>query len=213
MHKGKVGPVVQRGAYSKGIAKREEILTAALEIVARNGYSRTTVRELADAVGLSQTGLLHYFGTKEQLFTEILRRRDEVDLRCYGGPEGDGPPDMAGVMERLVRHNAEVPGLVQLYSRFSSEAAESGHPAHDFFRDRYRAARAEISAGVRRLREAGRLPDDLDDERVTVLMLAVMDGLQMQWMYDPSVDMADHIAYFWRLVGEASDVRGEESRQ
>ncbi|MEV6279060.1 TetR/AcrR family transcriptional regulator [Nocardia sp. NPDC051832] len=192
--------MVQRGAYSKGIAKREEILTAALEIVARNGYSRATVRELADAVGLSQTGLLHYFGTKEQLFTEILRRRDEVDQRFYGDFDAAGLPDMAGGLERLVRHNAEVPGLVQLFSRFSSEAAEPGHPAHEFFRERYETARAGIGAGVERLRQAGRLPSDVDTERVTVLMLAVMDGLQMQWMYDPAVDMADHVAYLWRLV-------------
>ncbi|WP_309234771.1 TetR/AcrR family transcriptional regulator [Nocardia sp. XZ_19_385] len=197
--------MVQRGAYSKGIAKREEILTAALDIVARNGYSRATVRELADAVGLSQTGLLHYFGTKEQLFTEILRRRDEVDQRFYGDPDAEGLPDMAGGLRRLVSHNAEVPGLVQLFSRFSSEAAEPGHPAHDFFRDRYATAREGIAQGVERLRQAGRLPEDLDADRVTVLMLAVMDGLQMQWLYDQDVDMAEHIAYFWRLLEGAGE--------
>lgn len=81
--------MARRGSYAKGIAKREEILDAALDIVARVGYSRTTVRELAQAVGLSQTGLLHYFGTKEQLFVEILRRRDEVDQRVFG-VSGDG---------------------------------------------------------------------------------------------------------------------------
>ena len=36
------------GSYAKGIAKREEILTAALDVIARNGYRRTSVRELAD---------------------------------------------------------------------------------------------------------------------------------------------------------------------
>ena len=32
--------------------------------------------------GLSQAGLLHYFDSKEELFTEILRKRDEVDMRA-----------------------------------------------------------------------------------------------------------------------------------
>jgi len=40
--------MAQRGSYAKGIAKREEILTAALDVIARNGYRRTSVRELAD---------------------------------------------------------------------------------------------------------------------------------------------------------------------
>ena len=47
------------------------------------GYRRTSVRELADAVGLSQAGLLHYFSSKEELFQEILRKRDEVDMAAF----------------------------------------------------------------------------------------------------------------------------------
>ena len=68
-----------RGSYAKGVAKRDEILTTALEVIARNGYRKTSIRDLAAEVGLSQTGLLHYFGTKEELFAEVLRKRDEID--------------------------------------------------------------------------------------------------------------------------------------
>ncbi|MBS1674133.1 MAG: helix-turn-helix transcriptional regulator, partial [Actinobacteria bacterium] len=71
--------MAKRGAYAKGVVKREEILAAALEIVGRLGYRNASVREIADAVGLSPAGLLHYFGTKEELFVEILRARDALD--------------------------------------------------------------------------------------------------------------------------------------
>ncbi|MEU4315245.1 TetR/AcrR family transcriptional regulator [Nocardia sp. NPDC024068] len=190
-----------RGSYSKGIAKRTEILDAALELVARVGFRRTTVRELADAVGLSQSGLLHHFGTKEQLFTEILRYRDEVDRRTFAGPAGGtGSGELPAAIVNLVRHNAEVPGLVQLYSRYSSEAADPGHPAHDFFRQRYEQARGDLTETITRLRTAGRLPADLDGDRLAVLVFAMIDGLQMQWMYDSSIDMADHIAFFWEMI-------------
>ena len=74
----------RRGSYAKGVAKREEILERALEVIAREGYRGASVKELADAVGLSQAGLLHYFDSKEELFTEIVRKRDEVDLAHYG---------------------------------------------------------------------------------------------------------------------------------
>ena len=47
-----------------------------------------SVRELADAVGLSQAGLLHYFSSKEELFTAILRKRDEVDFATYVAEAG-----------------------------------------------------------------------------------------------------------------------------
>ncbi|WP_444963201.1 TetR/AcrR family transcriptional regulator [Nocardiopsis sp. M1B1] len=213
--------MARRGSYAKGVAKRGEILDAALAVIGRDGYSRATVREIADAVGLSQNGLLHHFGSKERLFVEVLRHRDELDVLVYG--EGarqrsgadDGPPGAVGErpeaaderpgigesLVRLVRHNAEVPGLVQLYSRLSTEAAEEGHPAHGFFRERYATGREAIAAEIRRLQEEGKLPAEHDADRLAVLGLALMDGLQVQWAYDSGVDMADHMAYFLGLVG------------
>jgi len=75
----RIDAVAIRGPYAKGVAKREEILQTALEIIARDGYSGATVKQIADAVGLSQNGLLHYFGSKDALFTEVLRQRDRAD--------------------------------------------------------------------------------------------------------------------------------------
>ena len=54
---------MERGPYAKGVAKREEILTTALEVVSRRGFGGASVKELADAVGLTPAGLLHYFGS------------------------------------------------------------------------------------------------------------------------------------------------------
>lgn len=185
-----------RGSYAKGIAKREEILTAALEVIARNGYRRTSVRELADAVGLSQAGLLHYFSSKEELFQEILRKRDEVDHESYG-------IDVARPIESLIaviRHNAEVPGLVQLYAQLSVEAVDPEHPSHDFFVERYEAVRREFGQYIREEQRAGAIDPELDPDLTATLFVAASDGLQTQWMLDPSIDMSEHIMQLWRLV-------------
>jgi AcrR family transcriptional regulator len=188
--------MARRGSYAKGVAKREEILTAALDVIARNGYRRTSVRELADAVGLSQAGLLHYFSSKEELFQEILRKRDEVDASAF---EGLRETPIEGFFA-VIRHNSEVPGLVQLYAQVSTEAGDPEHPAHEFFVERYRQFRAMFSQLIRDEQAAGRVDPDLDADRIANLFLAAADGLQTQWMLDPSIDMADHVAYLWRLV-------------
>lgn len=187
-----------RGAYAKGVAKREEILTAALDVIARNGYRRTSVRELADAVGLSQAGLLHYFSSKEELFQEILRKRDEADVTAFIG-DGDRDRPIEGFLA-LVRHNAEVPGLVQLYAQVSTEAGDTEHPSHAFFVERYAQLRGLLGQLVRAEQEAGRIDAQLDHDRVATLFAAAADGLQTQWRLDPSIDMADQLAYFWQLV-------------
>ncbi|GAA1839531.1 TetR/AcrR family transcriptional regulator [Agromyces salentinus] len=185
-----------RGSYAKGIAKREEILTTALHVIARNGYRRTSVKELADAVGLSQAGLLHYFSSKEELFQEVLRKRDEVDMAAYG-LEVERPIES---FVEVIRHNSEVPGLVQLYAQLSTEAADATHPAHAFFVERYVQFRGTFGGMLRDEQQAGRLDPDLDLDRIANLFMAAADGLQTQWMLDPSIDMAEHIEYLWQLV-------------
>lgn len=188
--------MARRGSYAKGVAKREEILTAALDVIARNGYRRTSVRELADAVGLSQAGLLHYFSSKEELFQEIVRKRDDVDASAF---EGLRETPIEGFFA-VIRHNSEVPGLVQLYAQVSTEAGDPEHPAHEFFIERYRRFRAMFSQLIRDEQAAGRVDPALDADRIANLFLAAADGLQTQWMLDPSIDMADHVAYLWQLV-------------
>lgn len=183
-----------RGAYQKGIRKREEILTLALDVVAREGYRGTTVRDLAQAVGLSQTGLLHYFGSKDELLSEVLRRRDALDAEQEAGTSAS---------DRLVtslRHNATVPGLVSLYAQLSVEAADPEHPAHEYFKQRFAAMRAEIAEVIRAEQARGAMPPQLDPDRAATLALALSDGLQIQWLYDRDLDMASHIEHLWEVL-------------
>ncbi|GAB3191226.1 TetR/AcrR family transcriptional regulator [Nesterenkonia suensis] len=186
----------RRGSYAKGLARRREILRTALEVVARSGYSSASVRELAGAVGLSQAGLLHHFGTKEELFIEVLRARDEVDVdRGAELEEGtaDGGYGVQGFLE-IIRHNAEVPGLVHLYTRMQAEAVDTSHAGHAFFRERQERVRRYLARAVRAEQEAGRMRADLEPESTARALMALADGLQAQWLYDPQVDMADVIA-------------------
>lgn len=186
--------------YAKGLAKREEILTTALDVIARTGYRQTSVRELAAAVGLSQAGLLHYFASKEELFAEILFKRDEVD-QSRTERETTNTPDL---LVSIVRHNQDVPGLVQLYAQFSVEAADPAHPSHDAFVDRYERLRRNFTDDLRARQDAGTVPAHLDADRLAVLLIAVADGLQTQWLLDPGVDMAEHLDYLVGLLGIGS---------
>jgi AcrR family transcriptional regulator len=191
----------ERGAYRKGVAKREEILSIALDVVAREGYRGTTVRDLADAVGLSQTGLLHYFGSKDELLTAVLRRRDEIDA------EDERDLEAADKLIRTLRHNATVPGLVMLYSQMSVEAADPEHPAHEHFRDRFDTMRAEIADLIRAGQADGSVPTTLDPVRAATVVVAVTDGLQIQWLYDRDLDMAAHVEHLWEIVVATAPTR------
>jgi AcrR family transcriptional regulator len=180
-----------RGPYAKGVAKREEILTKALEVIARHGYRKTSTRELAAAVGLSEAGLLHYFGSKEQLFEAVLRARDEADLERLGDQY-----DAVGKLMAIVPHNSDVPGLVQLYSTFSAEAGDPQHGAHEYFVERYQRLRESLADSIRTRQAAGTISTAADPEKLATLLIAVSDGLQIQSQFsldEEPAEVMDHL--------------------
>jgi AcrR family transcriptional regulator len=188
-----------RGPYAKGVAKREEILTVALDLFARQGYDRTSFREVARATGLTQAGLLHYFGSKEELFVEVLRRRDARNEYRHDA-SGEQRLTVEGLIS-VVRHNAEEPGLVRLYVAMSSESTDAESVAREFFGQRFRGLVAGIAEDVRRKQAAGEIASDLDPEVVASLLIAAADGLQIQWLLDPEgIDMGGRLGQLWSAL-------------
>jgi AcrR family transcriptional regulator len=177
------------GRYPKGVAKRAEILETALALVARQGFRQTSVRDIADAVGLTPAGLLHYFESKDDLWVAILRKRDEMDAA-----KDQNDPDPAGTFAALITRNADVPGLVQMFSNLSAAAAtDPEHPAHEYFRQRYASVRATLATGLARMQGSGRLDPAVDPDVMASILMAVSDGMQLQWMFDGGRDMGAHV--------------------
>ncbi|GAB2563634.1 TetR/AcrR family transcriptional regulator [Nocardia heshunensis] len=182
--------MVKRGPYGKGIERREQILEAALRTIAERGFLATSVAELAEAVGLSQSGLLHYFGSKEELFVAVLRKRDEVDMVAAGEPGPD-------LLVKIIRRNTQVPGLIELFTHMQAAAADPRHPAHAYMRAHYELGTAGFAQLLRAMQQAGTIPSGVDPEVMATAFMALADGLQSRWLIDPSLDMEFHLHQFW----------------
>lgn len=188
-----------RGQYAKGIAKREEILDVALELFTQKGYDRTSVREIARLAGLSQAGLLHHFSTKEELFIEVLRRRDVRNREEFQAGEGD--PNSISRLVSIVRNNMSQPGLVRLYVTMSAESTDVDSTARSFFVERYRSLRAEVAKDVRTKQQLGELSAELDPDAVASLLIAAADGLQIQWLLESEgPDMGVLMEQLWTAL-------------
>ena len=172
--------------YAKGAAKRREILDAALAVVAEHGYRNSSLQEIADAVGLTKAGVLHYFDSREELMAEVVSERDAHDQAAF---EGIGK-DMLGTLSRTIEYNGTVPGLVQLYSRLVVEAEAPEHPAHDYVRERYDLIVSTLTDSVRQRQVEGTVRSDIDPMVVARAAIALSDGLQLQWLHDKSIDMS-----------------------
>lgn len=187
-----------RGPYRKGEIRRREILLAALEVFSRRGYRSASIREIAESVGLTQPGLLHYFRTKEELFVEVLRVRDQMDEQV--------DKDIIEAFRRAVRHNADVPELVHLFVTISAEAIDETHPGHEFFRGRYERLIAEIRDRIQVAQEAGEIARSIDATEAARMFIAVVDGMQIQWLLDPEhTDMSAVVDLLWSQLLATGD--------
>jgi AcrR family transcriptional regulator len=190
--------MAKRGPYPKGEAKRAEILQTALEVFATEGYRGTSLRKVAARCGLSLPGLMHYFDSKEDLLTQVLRARDATERVRHPDYRIDVDP-----METM-REDMRTPGLVELFVSLAASAGDPGHPAHAFFPERYRELRTAAVRHVQSAHDDGRMRTDIPAERLAVLLIAVADGVQLQWLADRSIDMAQALTDLLRLLEDPS---------
>jgi AcrR family transcriptional regulator len=184
-----VGKGRARGGYAKGRERREAILAAANEVFATQGFRGASLATIATRVGLSEPGLLHHFRSKDELLLELLALREERDMERIEQAY-EAHVEALDVLLELCRQNADRPGIVRLFTILAAESVDDDHPAHDWFLDRYRLRRRGVAARLADEQREGRIAADLDVERLAPQILAMFDGLQIQWLLDPDgVDM------------------------
>ncbi|UJC78416.1 TetR/AcrR family transcriptional regulator [Rhodococcus erythropolis] len=188
----------QRGGRAvKAEARREAILDATMAEIAERGYRGTTLAAVAERVGLTQPGLLHHFPSKEHLLIGVLEARDRWDAAALLANSTDV---RLSHLEQIVEFNAERPGVVQTFTALAAESATGQHPAREFFTERYASVR-EGMAALLRAELGDRLAGGLTPEEAAPLLIAVIDGIQIQWLLAPDeVDMPAAFRNFLALL-------------
>ena len=140
---------------------------------------------------MTHAGILHHFGSKDQLLLEVLRYRDETDVADL---EEQHIPDGMPLFRHLVRTamlNAQRAGIVQTFVVLSAESVTDDHPARAFFEARYRQLRGEVAHAFQVVCEERGVTAPATIADAAAGILALMDGLQVQWLLEPeSVDLA-----------------------
>lgn len=72
------------------IARERAFLDAALQLFAANGYSGTTMDQVAEAAGLTKPTLYQYFPSKEALFARMMLEKRDTMLAAFAMPDGGG---------------------------------------------------------------------------------------------------------------------------
>lgn len=187
-----------RGPYAKTVLVRQRIVDASAEVFAASGYRATTMKEVAERAGISERGLVHHFPSKADLLAAVLEQREEDNRQQV--PPTVGLEALLGMLN-VVAADSLQPGLVELHSILSAEAASAEHPAHQHYRERYALIRHFATISFAALRNAGELETSLTDEELGASFIALSDGLQLQWLYDrQSIDTTHTLHRFLESV-------------
>lgn len=186
----------------EGARRKVAILRAATELFARGGYRDASLASVANAVGLTPPGLLHHFPSKPDLLVGLLKEREQRDKAVVADALMKHPGDVVSLLQALVAHNAAERNDTWLHTVLSSEATSPDHPAHDFFVARYTRVRTALARTIAKQASASGLAED-EIQALAAICMAVMDGLQVQWLLDPQANMVASFSVFGKLLENA----------
>ena len=171
------------------ISHRDQLLEGAIECLRTKGYARTTARDIAHAANGNLASIGYHFGSKEALLNEaILRTCDEWTARlgqaAFAG-DSDSPLDQMGASWVAMLGSFEelrpvLIGLVEAVGQSAwSEDLRLALAAH------YRTSREQVASMVRASLGEGAEDTGTDANVVASFLIAVCDGLVLQWLLDP----------------------------
>jgi len=186
--------------------RREQMLRAALDVIADRGYAETRIADVAERTGISPALVIYYFKTKDQLLTEAIRYLDNL---WYA----DGQRRMATMstaaarleeivaMSCLPEADTEPHSSWTLWLDFWTLAARNPEVAVLRQRDDERW-REMISSVVRYGQESGEFRE-VDPRNFAILMCSLLDGLAVQIaLSDPVVNPARAFKVCMRFIAD-----------
>ena len=171
--------------------KAQRIVDAMRKSVAERGAAGSTFEQVAGEAGVSR-GLLHYyFGTKERLLVEVVRR--DTDLRIARLDELLAKAKTAdAVLDVLVKSLTDLidndPGFFLLLYELFSAGRRNPDIQHEVGQ-LFEATRSHVAKVLRTKEDEGILSLRFDAEAVVAYLLAVADGFALQALSDPSRDI------------------------
>jgi AcrR family transcriptional regulator len=171
------------------ISHREDLIEGAIECLHTKGYARTSARDIAAASSAGLASIGYHFGSKDALLAKALLRSFGEWVRRVGvitqEVEDAAPLERIATAGVAARESFEEQRPLLL--AFVEAMAQA--PRSDELREQmatlYREGRQAIAGVVRASLgdEAERLGAEI--EVVASFMIAVVDGLALQWLLDP----------------------------
>ena len=169
---------------------RDRLLQGAIECLRTKGYAHTTARDIAAAANANLASIGYHFGSKDALLNEAIIRGCEEWTKRLGEAAFAGADDsplgrMAASWVAMIESFEELRPVMVGFIEAVGQSAWSDE-LREQIAAHYRTVRENVAELVRvslgdRAEEVG-----ADPKVVASFLIAVCDGLVMQWLLDPT---------------------------
>ncbi|HUX07947.1 MAG TPA: TetR/AcrR family transcriptional regulator [Acidobacteriota bacterium] len=158
-----------------GEQRREQIITTAVDLFARKGFSDVTTREIAAAAGINEATIYKYFSSKEELFDAVVTHFGKVMLGNFEKICLDQEREVGKVYSEIAEI---IIGFLRSDSRILRLMLYSGLQEHRFADSLFKQTGGEmldmLQNYLRTKQEEGAVRKDLDVTYVSLAMIAMI---------------------------------------
>jgi AcrR family transcriptional regulator len=190
-------------------ARQEQIIQAALDLIAVYGLRRLSMGAVARRVGLVPSALYRHFKNKEEMLGAVLGLVRKKVLENINRVSA-GTPSALDRLERLLMLNAQMIREIQAIPRIVfSEGVYGEHPErkHKAY-EMIKGVLATLEQIIREGQQEGQIRSDLDARTLAVSFWGLMPPVVILWhISDGRFDVTKHAEKSWQLFREAIRAR------
>lgn len=180
--------------------RREQLLVATYSVFAKQGFAETSLADIAAAADFSKAMVIYYFKSKENLLVAafewitsgILERLESC---CRGQHVAE--PMLRAQLEQLFISTRRNRRFYHVYLDFLAQSVHNGRLGSvtgRFYDGCISALAQTIATGI----EQGVFRPGMDPREASSVCGAMMDGLQMQWLFDEEERFEEYRERCWR---------------
>jgi AcrR family transcriptional regulator len=189
------------------------LLRAAAELIAEQGYERTTLAAIGKRAGYSHGLVTRRFGSKDGLIEALLRRMidDWKQRELVPELEGRSGVDVLQTVIHQIRTSVQrdPDALRALYALMFEGLKPVPEVLARRMRDLHLYQRTSWADALRQGIAEGRVRPDIDPETTAALLVSTLRGAAYLWLLDPGFDIDAVLEAF---EAQLDDLRTDSSR-
>ncbi|WP_216204840.1 TetR/AcrR family transcriptional regulator [Amycolatopsis aidingensis] len=185
---------------------REDLLAAARRLLEDKGYAHITARDLVAASGTNLRSIGYHFGSKAGLLNEaigqVLEEWTEQLAQVAMADPHASPAERGLLAWKVMLENLSSKRALLLSYIEALAQAERTPSLREQFTEQYRRLRVRVAELVAESVGGGARPEDSRCVTIASLVIAVCDGLSVQWLLEPAAspsgaDLDEGLGLLW----------------